>query len=321
VTPPVGAGALALPGSAGAVALPGSAGGVMPPGGAGAVAPRRVSVTMRDGLALSALEWPGPADRAPVLVLVLSGICRTALDAGAVAAHQAGLRRVVALDYIGHGESARAADAARYRPEVLIRDVLDAMAALHLHGVVLVGTSFGGLAAMAISVMRPACIAAAVLNDIGPRIEPVGREAVVELIGSDPACASFEEALAWLRSRHPPMPLLDDQGWRDFAARTYAQGPDGLWHPRWDIRIGQQAVGDAAGPPPDLWPFFGALATRPLLLVWGEESRLLGAPTVARMRQAAPGMGVLALPGTGHAPTLGEAPAAAAIEAFLGGLP
>lgn len=281
--------------------------------------PRRVTVPARDGLAVSALEWPGPADRAPVLVL--SGICRTSLDAVAVAAHQAGRRRVVALDYVGHGESARAADPRRYRPEALIRDVMDAMAALHLHGAVVVGTSFGGLAAMAIAVMRPAAITAAVLNDIGPRIEPPGREAVVDFIGTDPACASFEDTLAWFRERHPPMPLLDEAGWRDFAARTYAEGPDGRWHPRWDIRIGQQAVGDAAGPPPDLWPFFGALATRPLMLVWGEESRLLSAATVAGMRDRQPAMPVVALPGTGHAPTLGEAPAAAALDAFLAGLP
>jgi pimeloyl-ACP methyl ester carboxylesterase len=283
------------------------------------VTPRRVSLSARDGLALSALEWDGPADRAPVLVL--SGICRTALDAATVAAHQAGRRRVVALDYVGHGESARAADARRYRPEALIRDVMDAMAALHLHRVALVGTSFGGLAAMAIGVMRPAALLAVALNDIGPQIEPVGREAVVEFIGTDPAFADFDAALAWFRARHPPMPMLDDSGWRDFATRTYAQGPDGRWHPRWDIRIAQQAVGEAAGPPPDLWPFFGALARLPLLLVHGAASTLLSAATVARMRAARPGLEVVTLPGTGHAPTLGEAPAAAALEAFLARLP
>ncbi len=281
--------------------------------------PRRVSLSTRDGLAMSALEWPGPADPAPVLVL--SGICRTALDAETIARHQAGRRRVVALDYIGHGESARADEPTRYRPETLIRDVMDAMAALHLHGAAVVGTSFGGLCAMAMSVMRPAAISAVVLNDIGPRIEPVGREAVVDFIGTDPACATFDDALAWFRARHPPMPMLDDAGWRDFAARTYREDEDGHWHPRWDVRIAHQAVGDAAGPPPDLWPFFGALATRPLLLVWGEASTLLTGATVERMRREAPAMSVVSLPGTGHAPTLGEAPAVAAIEAFLDGVP
>ncbi len=281
--------------------------------------PRRITLSTRDGLAMSALEWDGPRDRAPVLVL--SGICRTALDAQAIAAHQAGRRRVVALDYVGHGESARPADPRRYAPEALIRDVMDAMAALHLHGAAVVGTSFGGLASMAMAVMRPAAISAVVLNDIGPRIEPLGREAVVDFIGTDPASATFDDALAWFRARHPPMAFLDDAGWRAFAARTYAEGPDGHWHPRWDIRIAQQAVGDAAGPPPDLWPFFGALATRPLMLVWGEDSRLLAAATVAEMQGAQPAMQLVRLPGTGHAPTLGEPPAAAAIEAFLAALP
>jgi pimeloyl-ACP methyl ester carboxylesterase len=283
------------------------------------VTPRRVTVSARDGLAMSALDWDGPRDRAPVLVL--SGICRTALDAQAIAAHQAGRRRVVALDYVGHGESARPADPRRYGPEALIRDAMDAMAALHLHGAVVIGTSFGGLASMAMAVMRPTAISAVVLNDIGPRIEPLGREAVVDFIGTDPASASFDDALAWFRARHPPMAFLDDAGWRAFAQRTYAEGPDGHWHPRWDIRIAQEAVGDKAGPPPDLWPFFGALATRPLMLVWGEESRLLSAATVAEMQRLQPAIQVVRLPGTGHAPTLGEAPAAAAIEAFLAALP
>ena len=281
--------------------------------------PRRIALSARDGLRLSALEWPGPAGRAPVLML--SGICRNALDAAPVAARHAGRRRIVALDYAGHGESARPEDPRRYQPELLIRDVLDAMAALHLHGVALVGTSFGGLAAMAVAALRPATLAAVALNDIGPRIEPVGREKVVEFIGRDHRFASFDAALDWLRTHHPPMPLLDDEAWRAFTARTFREGEDGLWHPRWDIRIGQQAIGAAAGPPPDLWPFFRGLGRLPLMLVRGEASTLLSGATVAEMRRIRPDMRVVSLPGTGHAPTLDEAPAAEALEAFLEAVP
>ncbi|MBP0464508.1 alpha/beta hydrolase [Roseomonas sp. PWR1] len=278
-----------------------------------------MELSARDGLRLSALEWPGPAGRTPILCL--SGICRTARDFTALAARHASRRRIVALDYAGHGDSARATDPRRYAPEALIRDVLDMMAALNLHRVALVGTSFGGLAAMAMGVMRPASLAAVALNDIGPVIEHVGREAVVDFIGRDPAFASLDEAVAWLRVHHPPLPLLDEAGWRDFAERGYEPGADGRLHPRWDIRVGQQAVGAAAGRPPDLWPFFGSLSRLPLMLVWGEESRLLSAATVAAMRHARPDMGVVALPGTGHAPTLGEPAAAAALDAFLEAVP
>nr|WP_246522525.1 alpha/beta fold hydrolase [Neoroseomonas terrae] len=268
---------------------------------------------------LAATEWPGAADRAPLLCL--PGICRTALDYHALAVRQAGARRVVALDYAGHGESARAADPRRYRPEPLIRDVLDAMAALHLHRVVLVGTSFGGLTAMAIGTMRPTALSAVVLNDIGPQIETLGREAVINLIGTDPSCTSLDAATAWLRQRHPPLPALDDAGWRAFTARTFAEGEDRLWHPRWDVRIGQQAVGEEAGAPPDLWPFFAGLARLPLMLVWGQESRLLNADTVAAMRRTAPDMRVVSLPGTGHAPTLEEPAVVSALDPFLAALP
>ena len=280
---------------------------------------RRVEVSAHDGLRLAATEWPGDPHR--TAVFCLPGICRTALDFASLAARQAGTRRVVAFDYAGHGESARAADPRRYRPEALIRDVLDAMAALHLHRVALVGTSFGGLAAMAIGVMRPNALAAVVLNDIGPHIESLGREAVVEFIGSDLGFGSLDAAVAWLRERHPPLPFLDDAGWRDFAWRSYAEDEDGCWRPRWDIRAGQQAVGDAAGAPPDLWPYFGGLARLPVMLVWGQESRLLTADTVAAMRDRRPEMRVVSLPGTGHAPTLDEPPVVAALDAFLVGLP
>ena len=280
---------------------------------------RLIEFNAHDGLRLAASVWPGEAGRTPLLCL--PGICRTALDFAALATRHAGTRRVVALDYAGHGESARATDPRRYRPEALIRDVLDAMAALHLHRVALVGTSFGGLAAMAIGTMRPAALAAVVLNDIGPDIQPVGRESVVELVGSDPCFTSLDAATAWLRQRHPPLAALDEAGWRDFTARTYAEGNDGLWHPRWDIRVGQQAVGEAAGAPPDLWPFFGGLVRLPILLVWGQESHLLNADTVAAMRRMKPNMRVVSLPGTGHAPTLEEPPAMAALDGFLAALP
>ena len=280
--------------------------------------PRRRAVRARDGLRLSALDWPGAEERTPLLCL--PGIARNALDFVSVAARHAGTRRVVALDYAGHGASERPADPARYSVDIAIRDLLDAMAALHLHRVVLLGTSFGAMMAMALGIMRPCCLAAVAMNDAGPRLEPVGLDFVREVIGQDPAFPSLEAAVAFLRRRLPPLGLREED-WPGLAESTYVQGEDGHWHPRWDPRIVRVMDGGADGPAPNLWPAFRALDHLPLLLFWGQESAVLSADTVTRMRRERPDMAVVSLPGIGHAPSLREPASVAALDAFLDRVP
>ena len=74
-----------------------------------------------------------------------------------VAERFAGTRRIVALDYAGHGESGRAATPPAMRRSWRCGDVLDAMAALGLHRVALLGTSFGGILGMALGTCGRAC--------------------------------------------------------------------------------------------------------------------------------------------------------------------
>jgi len=285
-----------------------------------AAEPVRRSFSARDGLRLSALEWLGPPEgerRLPLLCL--PGLARTSLDFVEIGARYAGSRRVVALDYAGHGESERASDPGRYRVEVALRDVLDAMAALHLHRVVLLGTSFGGIVAMSLGVLRPGCLAAVAMNDIGPRLESAGLEVVREVIGRDPAFAELDEAAAYLR-RVLPRLATDEAGWCSIADKTYARGEDGRLHPRWDIRI-VEALGRGDPSATEFWPLFAALAHIPLLLFWGQDSKLLTASTVARMRAMRPDMMVAGLPGIGHAPRLVEPLAVAALDRFLSAQP
>jgi len=282
--------------------------------------PRRRTFSARDGLGLSALEWGGPPGGGGKLpLLCLPGVARTALDFLEVGGRHAGKRRVVALDYAGHGDSGRASDPGRYRVQVALRDLMDALAALHLDRVVVVGTSFGGILAMSLGVLRPGCLAAVAMNDVGPRIEPAGLDAVREVIGRDPAFAEMDEAADFLRRALPPI-ATDEAGWRDFADKTYARGEDGRLHPRWDTRV-VEALRTEAAAVTELWPLFGALAHVPLLLFWGQESTLLTATTVARMREARPDMAVAGLPGIGHAPRLVEPLAVAALDRFLAAQP
>ena len=75
-----------------------------------------------------------------------------------------------------------------------------------------------------------------------------------------------------------------------------------------------------ATPAVDLWPFFEALAQKPLLVIRGEKSDLLTADTAARMRDAVPDMKLAIVPGVGHAPELNEPEAVAAVDQFLDSL-
>ncbi|MBP0445737.1 alpha/beta hydrolase [Roseomonas sp. SSH11] len=274
-------------------------------------------VTARDGLALHALDWPGDEHRTPLLCL--PGICRTARDFELFARRHAGRRRVVALDYMGHGESGRAADLSRYRPERAAGDILDACAALHLPRAVVVGTSFGGLMTMVLSVLRPTLLRAAVLNDIGPEIDPRGLELVGGFAGYDPGFRSIDDAVAYLRTIMPRVPLPDDEAWRRFAALTYKPGEDGLLHPRWDTRI-QQAM-EAGGGAPDLGPAFRGLRPIPVMLIWAEASEFLSAATVRTMVREKPDLELVTLPGAGHAPTLEEPELVQPVDDFLDRIP
>lgn len=270
----------------------------------------------RDGLLLAARDWPGPEDRTPILCL--PGVTRSAEDFAPLAARHAATRRVLAFDHVGHGDSARAATPARYRIEESLRDVLDGMAALHAPRVVIVGTSYGGILAMVLAVLRPTAIAGVVLNDIGPEIAPLGMEHVQNFVGRDPALESLEACVAHLQAKLPPL-TIDAAGWERFARNTFAPGKDGRWHPRWDIRIAEAMR--AGGAAPDLWPAFGALAHAPVLLLRGSLSELLTEGTAQAMRRAMPAMRFAEVSGTGHAPTLDEPAAIAAIDAFLDAIP
>jgi pimeloyl-ACP methyl ester carboxylesterase len=264
-----------------------------------------------DGLRLHALEWRGGHERMPLLCL--PGIVRTSGDFAGVAQRLSEGRRVVSLDYPGRGRSGRSADVARYSPEACIRDVLDVCAALHLHRVGVIGTSFGGLLAMGLAAARPGLIGAVVLNDIGPDIAADGAEFVRRFIDYDPELPDLASCVAYLRSVLPPLSLSTEEEWQAMARLTYAQDGDGRFHPLWDTRIARLLD----GPRPDLWTLFGALAHVRLLLVRGTVSDILLPETVARMQAVRPDMAIVAVDGVGHAPTLSEPAAAAAVRAFL----
>ena len=83
-----------------------------------------------------------------------------------------------------------------------------------------------------------------------------------------------------------------------------------------DPQIRRPVRGGAAARPLDLWVPFARIAA-PILIVRGGESDILSAETVTRMKSTLRGAKSVEVPGVGHAPSLVEPEALAAIKEFL----
>jgi pimeloyl-ACP methyl ester carboxylesterase len=268
-----------------------------------------------DGLRLHYRDYPGPADRPPVLCF--PGLTRNARDFEDLAAALSGEWRVIAVDLRGRGCSEFAPDPMSYNPLTYLGDVETLLAELGISRFVAFGTSLGGLVAMLLAAIGPQRIAGALINDVGPEIEPVGLERIRAYVGRPLTWRGWSEAAAALgEASRDIYPDWEEEEWLRYARRLGRQQADGSVVLDYDMAIAEPLKLPA--PEVDLWPAFRALAgSGPLLLVRGERSDLLSEATLARMREEAPEMDVVTVPRVGHAPTLDEPEARVGIARLL----
>ena len=257
-----------------------------------------------EGLRLYARDYPGPeASPAPVL-LCLPGLTRNSKDFAGIAAELCKTHRVICPDQRGRGRSARDPNASRYQPDQYVLDMETLLNLLAIDKVVVIGTSLGGLMAMMMMARDPARIAAAVLNDIGPELDPAGIARIAGYVGKSAAVASWRDAAeqtaringaAFADYRH------DD--WLAMARDLYIQeGRVPVLD--YDAAIAQGFANGSAAPL--LWPVFESLVGKPMLVLRGERSDILSAQTVDEMRRRMPSLRALTVADRGHAPTLNE---------------
>ncbi len=272
----------------------------------------------QDGLQLYFRDYGDP-DSAATPVLCLGGLTRNARDFDALARRLAGERRVLCLDLRGRGRSDYDPDWRNYVPATYLNDIAHLLAVAGVHRVVVVGTSLGGVLAMAMGAAMPSALAGAVLNDIGPEIERGGLDPILSYIRVDRPQPDWESAVRTIRTLLPDLAFQDEAMFEAMARNTWREGGDGLLHFDWDVNIVRPALADG-GATADLWPFFRGLRRVPLLAFRGAASTILSADCFARMAGERPDAGMVTVPRTGHAPTLGEPECIAALDAFLGRL-
>jgi len=247
-------------------------------------------------------------------LLCLAGLTRNSRDFSFLVPHASGMR-MIAMDYRGRGRSDHDPDYMNYN---VIRESLDAIELLEhlgLDKVTLLGTSRGGLIAMALAASHPERLAGAILNDVGPVIEPAAIARIIEYVGTPPDWTSYEQAAHALQSAlSQQFPGVTLEIWRRQAEHQFEQTPDGL-APRYDPALRTALIEQAAaGPTPDLWPLFEALRPIPTGVLRGANSDLLSPSTLAEMHRRHPNLISAEVPDRGHVPFLDEPQSLAIIK-------
>lgn len=271
--------------------------------------------TVHDGLRLHYRDYPGSAEKPPLLCL--PGLTRNARDFADFADRYSPEFRVLALDFRGRAASDYDPVPARYNPLTYAGDVIELLDQLGISQAIFVGTSLGGLVTMVLAATAPQRISAAIINDVGPDVDPAGISRILSYVGNDTRFKSWDEAGSTIAANYGgKFERYSHADWVAMAKRNCREANGEI---RFDYDMAIAEPFKTAGPAPevDLWPLFVALGQKPLLVVRGEKSDLLTAETARKMRAVVPGMKLAVVPGVGHAPELNEPEAVSAIDEFL----
>lgn len=279
--------------------------------------------TSADGLDLYARDYPAQSDTQKPPVICLHGLTRNSRDFEELAPWLAGKgHRVLVPEMRGRGRSAYDRAPANYVPPVYAGDVIALLASARVERAIFIGTSMGGIITAIVAALAPKLIAAAILNDVGPEVDPKGIARITSYVGKGGPIDSWEQAANYAARIHSEaFPDFGPADWMNFARRTFR---DEHGTPRFDYdpAIAQPVKDGQAAPPADAaWAGFANLAgDRPVLVLRGALSDILSSETAERMARQSATVQVVEIDRVGHAPTLDEPQSRAAIAQWLGRL-
>lgn len=274
-----------------------------------------------DGLRLYARDYPCTGlngDSAPTL-LCMHGLSRNSKDFAGLAEMLSNYYRVIAVDQRGRGRSDYDPNSDNYQPAIYCQDMFTLLDSLGIDEVSVIGTSMGGLMSFIMTTLAPTRIKSLVINDIGPEVDPVGLARIQSYVGKLAPPETWDAAVAQVKSINgPAFPDFSEAEWISFTRNLYIESGQGKPKLDYDASISKPMdASQTAAVPPDLWQFFDATLSKPMLLVHGALSDILADDCVAKMQSKHPTMQYLRLENRGHAPTLDEPESRLAIANFL----
>ena len=268
-----------------------------------------------DGLKLHYRDYDGPRDRPPILCI--PGLTRNCRDFEPLAERFAGEWRVIAVDLRGRGLSDHDPNSANYIPPVYAVDLLKLLDQLGIADAVFVGTSLGGIITMVMAMQDSERMAGVLLNDIGPELAQAGIDRISGYVGKEGGFAGWDALAVALAERNEDVyPGYGPAEWAVLARRLAVEkGRKVVFD--YDPGIAEPFHATADAPPVRIWPFYEALAGRPVTILRGALSDLFAADVAERMASMIPDVELVTVPDVGHAPALDEPESLYAIKHLL----
>ena len=255
-------------------------------------------------------EWPTQrptplatesARQATPTILCAHGLTRNGRDFDALAQVLSVTHRVIAIDFVGRGDSDWLKNPMQYGIPQYINDAITLIARLNVAKLAWIGTSMGGIVGMLLAAMPNSPIATLCLNDIGPELAPEGVKRIGTYVGETPIMTSYRQAADIVIGNSASFGAHTPEQW-DLFTRHYVkqQGDQWVFNYDPDIAVPFKKTLDQ---PVNLWPFYDAIKV-PTQVLRGALSDLFSAQTAFQMTQRGPKASLSTIQNVGHAPSL-----------------
>jgi pimeloyl-ACP methyl ester carboxylesterase len=246
-----------------------------------------------NGIRFHYLDW-GNAGRPPLLLL--HGFAQQAHSWDFVALGLRDLCHVISMDLRGHGDSGWP-EAFAYQIADYASDVAALTAAAGLRRPIVCGLSLGGRVAFTHAAQAPDAVGGLIVVDVGPAIEPAGRDRIRRFVESQQVFDSFDEMVAY--SLRYTRRLRTEAQVRGSLRNATRQIEGGKWTWKYDPRLRGPRRPDPANNEQHMWDLLSSIRC-PALFVRGGESDVLSQDVLERMHRTVPDSEIVVVERAGH---------------------
>ena len=245
------------------------------------------------------LDW---GDYEQPVLFCAHGLTRNGRDFDFLAQKLSSDFRIIALDYPGRGLSDWFNDKVDYTIPTYVDVSLALLDELKLNSVNWLGTSMGGLIGMIFAAFYPQRIKQFIINDVGPEIPHAAVNRITEYLSMSMEFNTLAEFEQHLRLIYAPFGNLTDKQWQHLVTFSHRIDNDGKIMANYDpgivVPFKQNSSADT-----DLWETWKNISCR-IYLIHGENSDILPASVIEKMKQLQSGLISKLIAATGHAPAL-----------------